>query len=776
MAELHAEFALALGGSSQVRAEAEHGVETALGNHGELVGTDLSINNGTALVHQHEDGTLELSRGSDGGLHEGLQNLTAGLGEGLAESHLGSQVESVITGIGNVGGTIGNDEASTDNSVAEEGALHAGLFEALAASAEVLFRNVTTNNAGLEVVGLGVLLVGLNEANDASVITRATGLALEQEVKLGLAADGLAVSDAGLASLAVHLVLAAQTLNVNFEMQFAHTADDGLLRLLVDVQTESRILTHEAVHGLGELIGIAAALGLDAEGHDGVGYVHGAHAIGQTTIGESVTRGALNTKHGANLAGTNLGNILHLIGVHADDTGDADLLVSASVEQVLTLLQRALINTHVCELTVRVLFELEGKADERQRVERNERNAFLSLGPVESMVGDILGVGKIVADGIKHGLDGFVGKRGTHQHRSELQSNGGSSDGGLDLGGGRGDLLQVHLGDLIVYVGQLFNKLLSLLLGQFLELRGNFLGHFDVDTTLTIVSDGPHLDKINDTLKLLFGADGDLDSSGRKLELIVDHLDGLEGVGAHTVHLVDEADAGNVVALHLTIDSNGLTLNTADGAKHHDGTIQNSHSSLDLNSEVDMAGRVDQVEMVSLLLAVGVLLLPIGEGGGRLNGDTSLSLKFHRVHLGADAITAADFVNSLGLSGVEEDALGDGSLAAVDVCLWSCSVSALQTPNCFLPLFPETKTYCNTNVPNSRYPLGLLGCSSCGGGFGGHVRCGQLLGLLQSGVDDITDQLLLYGWVPGESEQDKTTYAAAAALEAPALKVGVLLK
>jgi hypothetical protein len=54
------------------------------------------------------------------------------------------------------------------------------------------------------------------------------------------------------------------------------------------------------------------------------------------------------------------------------------------------------------------------------------------------------------------------------------------------------------------------------------------------------------------------------------------------------IHLVDEADSGNVVALHLTIDSNGLGLNTADSAQHKDSTIQNTQSSLDLNCEIDV--------------------------------------------------------------------------------------------------------------------------------------------------------------------------------------------
>jgi hypothetical protein len=61
--------------------------------------------------------------------------------------------------------------------------------------------------------------------------------------------------------------------------------------------------------------------------------------------------------------------------------------------------------------------------------------------------------------------------------------------------------------------------------------------------------------------------------------------------------------------------------------------------------------------------------LPVAEGCGRLNGDASLAFQFHRVHLGADAVSSSDFVDRLDSAGVEEDSLGNGGLAAVNVRL-----------------------------------------------------------------------------------------------------------
>ncbi len=60
---------------------------------------------------------------------------------------------------------------------------------------------------------------------------------------------------------------------------------------------------------------------------------------------------------------------------------------------------------------------------------------------------------------------------------------------------------------------------------------------------------------------------------------------------------------------------------------------QESH----LDGEVHVAGRVDDVD-------VGVL--PLAVGCRRLDGDAFLSLQIHAVHLGADAIFAAHLPHS----------------------------------------------------------------------------------------------------------------------------------
>src|SRR5439155_4666109 len=82
------------------------------------------------------------------------------------------------------------------------------------------------------------------------------------------------------------------------------------------------------------------------------------------------------------------------------------------------------------------------------------------------------------------------------------------------------------------------------------------------------------------------------------------HVDGAVELRADSVHLVDKADPRNVVAVGLTPDRLALRLDTGDRVEHGDGAVENTQRPLDLDREVDVAGRVDDVDRVALPLAL----------------------------------------------------------------------------------------------------------------------------------------------------------------------------
>ena len=83
------------------------------------------------------------------------------------------------------------------------------------------------------------------------------------------------------------------------------------------------------------------------------------------------------------------------------------------------------------------------------------------------------------------------------------------------------------------------------------------------------------------------------------------------------VHLIDKGDAGDAIAFHLLIDREGLALDATDRTQHHDGSIEHTQGTLDLDREVHVTRSVDQVDG---------LILPVDLSGGRGDGDTSLTL------------------------------------------------------------------------------------------------------------------------------------------------------
>jgi hypothetical protein len=67
-------------------------------------------------------------------------------------------------------------------------------------------------------------------------------------------------------------------------------------------------------------------------------------------------------------------------------------------------------------------------------------------------------------------------------------------------------------------------------------------------------------------------------------------------IGAGAVHLVDEAHAGHLVFVGLAPHGLGLWLYTRDAVEDRDRAVEHAEAALDLDGEVDVARRVDDVD------------------------------------------------------------------------------------------------------------------------------------------------------------------------------------
>ena len=89
-----------------------------------------------------------------------------------------------------------------------------------------------------------------------------------------------------------------------------------------------------------------------------------------------------------------------------------------------------------------------------------------------------------------------------------------------------------------------------------------------------------------------------------------------------------------------------------------DCRVKHAQRSLDLNREVHVAWRVDDVDFS---------VLPLAKGGGRLNSDALFTFQIHAVHFCANAIFASHLMDFVDAPRVVKDALSQGRLSRVDV-------------------------------------------------------------------------------------------------------------
>ena len=151
------------------------------------------------------------------------------------------------------------------------------------------------------------------------------------------------------------------------------------------------------------------------------------------------------------------------------------------------------------------------------------------------------------------------------------------------------------------------------------------------------------------------GADQDAVLGGEAEDLLDLHGHAL-GRGGGKVDLVDDRDDREVARHRQVRIGDRLRLHALRAVDDEHRTLARLERARDLVGEVDVARRVDEVELVLLALP-GVAH---GDGAG-LDGDPALALKVHRVeHLRAGLALAH------GLGGLHE-AVGERALAVIDV-------------------------------------------------------------------------------------------------------------
>ena len=556
--------------------------------------------------------------------------------------------------------TVGDAGADVDDREADQRAALHGVLEALVARGVVLLRDRATH----DVVDELVVLTGvrrLDKAEHACELTRTTRLLLVGVFEVALLGDGLTVGNLRGAGLNLNAILTLDALEVDFEVKLAHAADDGLARLFVARDAEGGVLLREAVERLREVVETLLFDRLDRQRDDHVGDEHRGHGQVGITIGEGIARRTLDAEQRDDIARLRLIDFMHFARVHSHQTANLRLLLGRLVVDGVALLQLALVEAAVGELTVAAILKLERQHDKRVARLGDELNLLLVVALVERLVGPVVGAGEEAHDRVEQRLHTLVLVGRAHEDGRHAALDGRLANHRVGLFGAHLFAAQELLGDVVVEVRKTLDEDRAVLLHVLLEV-GRALLNADLFTVGAVVVPGLAGEQVDRALEAILFADRDLHHDGVVRELLAQQAGDAEGVGTRAVELVDEGEAGDVVAAHLAVDRDRLRLNAGNAAKDEDGAVEDAERALNLDREVDVSGGVDDVDRVVL-----VLKLPVHVGGSRLNRDALLTLELHRVHLGADARLAADLFDAVDLARVEQNALGQRRLARIDV-------------------------------------------------------------------------------------------------------------
>mmetsp|Transcript_25335 Transcript_25335/g.60550 ORF Transcript_25335/g.60550 Transcript_25335/m.60550 type:complete len:792 (-) Transcript_25335:17-2392(-) len=492
---------------------------------------------------------------------------------------------------------------------------------------------------------------------DARELPRAARLLLVRVVHRRALRHRLAVRHLGRANRALNVELAHHAVDDDLQMQLAHALDDGLPRLLVAREAEGRVLGRELDERLRHLVVLLLRGRLHRHLDHRLREVHLLQDHGVLRVAERVARGGVLHADQRDDVARNRGvNVGALDGVHLDEAPDALLLVLARVEHRRALGQHARVDPRERERAhERVVHHLERERREGVRVRRLAHHGGVVLGRHPADVRDVERRRHVVDHRVEERLHALVLERSPKEDRREdLRDAAGADE---DLEALRRDLaaleivlhrhvvgLHGHLDELLAVLGSLFHKVSG-------DLHLVELG----TERLSLPHDGLHLHKVNDARETALRADRELEDERGGAQEVLDGADSLVEVGADAIHLVDEAHAGHAVFVGLAPHGLGLRLDARHAVEESDGAVEHAEGALHLEGEVNVTGRVDDVDAV---------VLPEAGGGSGRDGDATLLLLSHPVHGGAALVHLTDLVR---LASVIKDALSASGLAGVNV-------------------------------------------------------------------------------------------------------------
>ena len=377
----------------------------------------------------------------------------------------------------------------------------------------------------------------------------------------------------------------------DLEVEQAHPREDGLARLGIDRHPERRIARGEARERRSELVAIGRGLRFDDRADDAVRDADRLEDDRVVGIGDRLTGADPGeTGHADDAPRAGAGDLGPVARVGYEDAPNARALVAGHDAHRCTLSDLAGVHPKPRhEPAASILRRLECERRERLRVGRRTSRDRCT---VERR-------GEPVDHGIEQRTDADVGERRAGEHRKRLPPEHDRPERApehalRDLGTGA-----ERRHDLVVDVGAELDDVTPEPLDFGDEVVRQRFGHA-LSPFVRLDDERPREDVREREARRR--SDRELHGGRRHAEAVLEVTEARREVRAELVAFVDEGDARHVVACGLTEDGLRLTLDAACRVEHEDRPVEDAERALDLDREVDVAWRVDDVDVVRLEL------------------------------------------------------------------------------------------------------------------------------------------------------------------------------
>lgn len=166
-----------------------------------------------------------------------------------------------------------------------------------------------------------------------TVLTTTTRLFDMLRVSLAGLGDGLTVGDLRLAHVGVDAELAGKTVDDDFQMEFAHAGDQGLVGLVVALHAEGRVFLGKLGERGGKGVSVSLGLGLDGNLDDRLRNIQRFEHHRALFIADGVTgRSQLEANKGHDITSTRPLDFFTLVGVHLQQATDTLALAGVRVQ------------------------------------------------------------------------------------------------------------------------------------------------------------------------------------------------------------------------------------------------------------------------------------------------------------------------------------------------------------------------------------------------------------------------------------------------------------